>query len=79
MKTSVSAMLKSLEKDRATAMQHVESLDCAIASLRAVDGRGSGKRVMSPGARKKISEAQRRRWRLAKQKQRTGQAKQKKP
>lgn len=59
-------MLKTLEKERAIAMQQVEYLDKAIASLHAVDGRVAGTRVMSAGAKKKISAAQRKRWRLQK-------------
>jgi len=75
-------MLKSLEKERAIAIQHVEKLDRVIASLHAVNGRGPGRSVGSPrklsaAGRKAISEAAKRRWRNQKREQRA-QAKQKK-
>jgi len=72
-------MLRQLEKERAAAMERVASLDRAIASLHAVDGRGSNgtgrRRTMSASGRRKIAEAQRRRWKLAKQEQRAQQRK----
>jgi hypothetical protein len=59
------SLIKQLRAARRVASRQVEQIDAALAAL---NGAGNRKRTLSAAARKRIGDAQRKRWAKAKRK-----------
>jgi len=82
MSTTISALVKTLQKQRASAQKEVDQIERALAAVQGLSGASSGvarrgkkRRKMSASARAKIAAAQKKRW--AKQKIKAKPAKKK--